>query len=186
MTTFYLGGAVLGLLLLCLAYRPYLRIVRWAGDVLLDANPRAALFIHTVLAGTAIGFALVAFVKAQFPQLMSLLLFALATRPSVTVRNPWRSLQRGAGVASALLGMYTVVVTGSVLANCVSASEPGPEDYTNIFRMLEYGLGLERFFNFVGGVFSGYLLGELDLFSSGPEHVFRAWSFAPAGDCPEL
>ena len=184
MATIFLAAAVFGLIVLCLAYRPHIRMLRRAGSDLLDANPRAGFYIYTVLSGTAMGFALVAFAKAQLPQLTSLLLFALGTNPSVKLRNPWPILQRTAGAGSALLGLYTVIVTGSILASCLRASEPRDgNDYLDFWRLMGFASELQRFIDFVGGVFRGYLLGDLDIFSSGPEPVFRSWTFSPMSDC---
>jgi hypothetical protein len=126
--------------------------------------------------------ALVAFARAQVPQLASLVLFALATSPWLKDWNPWPALRPVAGFGSAALGFYTMVVTGYVLVQCMLDNEPG--DPTDFWLLMRFALSMEGFVDLVAGALSGYLLGDLDVFSGAADPVFVPWGLSPAHECP--
>lgn len=187
MATTYIAGAIVALFVVGLMYLPYIRVVRAAGGTLLDTHPKAWFYLHLILSLTAIGFALLAVAKGQMPQLVSLSLAAFATNPSATLHARWPGLHRVVGIGSGIFGFYTVVTTGRILANCLRVSEPGSGlNYLDFDDLMTFALQLERFNEFIGGLFRGYLLGDLDIFSSEPEPIFHPWTFAPMMECEKF
>ena len=176
----YIIGMLVALGVLCLAFRRNVQHWRQLWAMLCWRFPQLKTAVETTLGVTSLVLAVIALSNAQLPQGLAFVLFAVKELPVRVTAPQWPTVRRLSGYGFSALSLYTVVVAASAVIACLESLPPRYD----LWGVLQELTLLDKLGDILGGVFQGYLLGDLDLFNSNAdEPVFLPWSFASAGSC---